>query len=647
MKKRQFLTTALVAALSVSSCVTDKDINTSGITPTTEAEAMGLEVSDQFSYQTTKQVKVNFTAPQMLKGSVFSLLAISEKNDTTSVAKGVFDSNGIFSREITVAANIDAFSIQSDYIGLPGDIEVPIVSGEATLDYATVMNRQKTVGGQRVQGAKVNAPQPAGVLNTRTFNASGVPSVLETRDVIDATLLADVNQSLPERQKLNISHPEFLASNAQTSLLITKLADVWVTFVGEGAGWRNSLGYYTYDEGEAPTSVDDITDLNVVFPNVSAKNSGGGLVAGDKVLLGRFQPGTVVSWFLIPNGWNGSSVAIKNDLIHFSQKELNRESNADLRQHMVLLHDVARDISILGFEDVPRDWAGCDQDFNDAIFYASSNPVDAISTVGVKKLEGANDEDGDGVNDALDWFPFDRDKAFNNFYPNEKSTGTLAFEDLWPAVGDYDFNDLVIDYNYNLISNAENKITSMDCTYTVKHIGASYENGFAITLPIASSSISSVTNQSLTKGYFSLNTNGTESGTETNETVIPIFENTKPLQGTERTVTVTFSTPMEASTLGAVPFNPFLIVRGQRAMEVHLPDFAPTSKGSGLGTKHDYSKPETGRYYKTKKNLPWALNVYGTFSVPGEMIPITSHYPRFAKWANSGGTEEKDWYNKN
>jgi LruC domain-containing protein len=27
------------------------------------------------------------------------------------------------------------------------------------------------------------------------------------------------------------------------------------------------------------------------------------------------------------------------------------------------------------------------------------------------------------------------------------SYGTLAFEDLWPSTGDYDFNDQVVDYD--------------------------------------------------------------------------------------------------------------------------------------------------------------------------------------------------------
>ena len=85
-----------------------------------------------------------------------------------------------------------------------------------------------------------------------------------------------------------------------------------------------------------------------------------------------------------------------------------------------------------------------DNDFNDAVFYAKSNPVDAIQIGNLAHIIPATDADGDGINDELDDFPFDPDKAFNNFSPSANSSGKLVFEDLWPSQGDYDFNDLVL-----------------------------------------------------------------------------------------------------------------------------------------------------------------------------------------------------------
>ena len=38
-------------------------------------------------------------------------------------------------------------------------------------------------------------------------------------------------------------------------------------------------------------------------------------------------------------------------------------------------------------------------------------------------------------------------------------SGTLAFEDIWPGGGDYDLNDVMIEYNRNITFDANNKAT--------------------------------------------------------------------------------------------------------------------------------------------------------------------------------------------
>ncbi len=87
----------------------------------------------------------------------------------------------------------------------------------------------------------------------------------------------------------------------------------------------------------------------------------------------------------------------------------------------------------------------------------------------------SNDTDGDGVPDDQDDYPNDPDKAFNNFSPEEGTWATLAFEDLWPGTGDYDFNDLVLFYNMNQITNADNEVVEIDASFYVNHIGATLD----------------------------------------------------------------------------------------------------------------------------------------------------------------------------
>ena len=182
-----------------------------------------------------------------------------------------------------------------------------------------------------------------------TFNSSGKPDYLEpTRDVLSQDFLNGVNAALPERQSVLQSKPQYIAKTNKTDLVITQTADVWVTFVHEGAGWRNALGFYTYPTALPPESKDDIDSLKVIFPNVSMTGSGGQLVPGDKVWLGKFEPGTSIGWFLVANGFSGGQLGNGN-YIHYSKPDFNLETDPDKRAHMVVFDDDETD----EFQDVP------------------------------------------------------------------------------------------------------------------------------------------------------------------------------------------------------------------------------------------------------------------------------------------------------
>ncbi|MBK6964363.1 MAG: DUF4114 domain-containing protein [Bacteroidales bacterium] len=125
------------------------------------------------------------------------------------------------------------------------------------------------------------------------------------------------------------------------------------------------LGFYTYDVNNPPATVNNISVINVIFPNVSFQGSGGGLVSGNKVLIGRFPADTKIGWAILQNAYNGT--VNPNATTFFSDTWLNPESNSSLKQHTVQLLDPGRNIVLMGFEDMRRD-NGADNDFNDAIF---------------------------------------------------------------------------------------------------------------------------------------------------------------------------------------------------------------------------------------------------------------------------------------
>lgn len=642
-----------IMATSLFSCINENSFDPSIInkqdSTVTNDLLSELNVAPDFNFATSKSVKVSLVAPSFLNSAVFDLYTKRGNEDSLAIGSGTFDANGRFTNTLTLSQRADSVLIYSKSIGLVSGLRLPITNNTIDFDYRPLYERATTAGKQAKALPKVwtTSSKSNSVTFTYldTYDTMGVPNNMATPDVIEQSLLDDINTSLPENVRGGVptSSPEFLAGT-ETQLILTEVADVWVTFVAEGAGHRNALGYYSYPVGEEPESVDDINH-NIIFANASMKFSGGGLVPGDKVLLGRFDANTVISWFLVADGWKGSGVDNVNR-IYYSQSDFNPESTPEQRQHMVMLHDSSRDFTVLGFEDLYRG-SRSDDDFNDAVFYATANPPTAIQAGNMAKIKLANDTDEDGVIDTLDDYPLDPNKAFNNFSPSENSKGIIAFEDLWPYVGDYDFNDLVVGYNYNLIANGNNMVTTIDAKFSIEQIGAAYKNGFGITMPINPELVESIEGQVLNGGYEEVSSNGTETTTATKETVILIAGNTKDMKGDSIAIRIKFNTAIAALDFGKVPFNPFLIVDGNRKREVHLPNLAPTSKAEGfLGTNDDVSDFGTNLFYKTDGNLPWAIDVYEGFVPPAETVPISTAYPRFANWANSSGQSDKDWFKK-
>lgn len=222
------------------------------------------------------------------------------------------------------------------------------------------------------------------------YTSNGTPLYFEPNDVVSSETMTLISNSLPENYPVPTYNPQYISSGYETDIFIDSLADVWVTFVSEGAGYRNVLGFYTYDINNPPTTVPTASQITIVFPNVSAQGSGGSLVAGNKVKIGTFPAGTGIGWVLLANAWNGSMVT--NGLWRlFSNPNFNPEADPNLRQHNVLLNDPDNQRVILGFEDIRRDNSNCDNDFNDAVFYVSANPYTAIRSSNLADVSSATD----------------------------------------------------------------------------------------------------------------------------------------------------------------------------------------------------------------------------------------------------------------
>jgi LruC domain-containing protein len=254
------------------------------------------------------------------------------------------------------------------------------------------------------------------------------------------------------------------------------------------------------------------------------------------------------------------------------------------------------------------------------------------------------DTDGDGIIDSDDAYPEDPEVAFELFTPSKYGKGTIAFEDLWPTTGDYDFNDAALSYQATAFLNADNLAVRLEFVCNIKANGAGFTNGIGFEIKgLTPSQIESVTGPVLTHNFINVNANGTEANQD--NAVIILADAVDNILA-ETTIVIRFTTPVSSSELGVAPFNPFLIVNKVREKEIHLPYNSLTNLGIQSVDFNGGNKDADGNFI-SDNGFPWAISIIHDFKVPNEKVDITNAYNFFSAWAESGGSDFVDWYKDN
>lgn len=484
----------------------------------------------------------------------------------------------------------------------------------------------------------------------------GNPVLTGVREPYSEAFRKDVVASLPERQDLTLVRPQLVENALERNLRFVEDAEVEVSFVHEGAGYRNTVGVFPFLSGAPPSSPAEVAH-HVVFPNASFANSGGNLRMGDTVGLGHVSSGTSLGFWLNANGWQGAAGITGGHWTVYSIDDLNGIADPALRRQTILLRDPDQGRFVIAFEDIRRDRGG-DKDFNDVILTVRVTPYSAVDTSGIPDLVLAQDVDGDGVANGQDDYPDDPARAFRVEHPAAGVNGVLAFEDLWPARGDYDFNDLVVSYHMTEARDAAGQVVDLTCRYTVLARGASYHNGLQVRLPLAPEQVAQTTRRfdAYAAESWPLRGDQTQATLEVFADAHQIltnapgylFANTEPgsPQRTSRVVEVRFefAQPLDPQVLGAAPYDTYLERGG---VEVHLPGFQPsdTLDASLIGTGDDGTLLGTDYTFRTPWGQPWVLHLpSGAWKHPHEKISIEQAYARFIPWVQSSGAEHADWY---
>jgi len=160
-----------------------------------------------------------------------------------------------------------------------------------------------------------------------------------------------------------------------SNLYLATESDVRVYFVGEGAGYHNTLGFNVdgggISSGDPLLIFPDATSSDSYLGDVSntgVRSASAPLLPGDFVDLGNFEAGTQLDFFLIANGANGGTNVFSTDT----------SVNPDGINHVYALADSP--YLLIGFEDL---YGGGDLDFNDLLFVVD------IGTANVNALTNA------------------------------------------------------------------------------------------------------------------------------------------------------------------------------------------------------------------------------------------------------------------
>lgn len=260
------------------------------------------------------------------------------------------------------------------------------------------------------------------------------------------------------------------------------------------------------------------------------------------------------------------------------------------------------------------------------------------------------------------------------YYPGQNDFVTIAYEDNWPFLGDFDMNDLVV-FLRTAVVKKDNNIQSIKIAGKVVAVGAAYHSGFAVNIPglkreeVDEDGIIFTINNKLQSA------SPLELGREeaifivTNDVLTQVaageaclFYRTEPGCGSDIQMEFSMTIPF----VGLVPdtqipnslFDPFMFatpgfyhgssftVPPGRSKEIHLKNMAPTSAVNTmfLGFGDDSSNPSVNMYYQSENGMPWAIELGTQWKHPQEYIDVVFAYPLFERFIRSSGEEYPDWF---
>lgn len=235
-----------------------------------------------------------------------------------------------------------------------------------------------------------------------------------------------------------------------------------------------------------------------------------------------------------------------------------------------------------------------DRDYNDVLFTVKASNPDAIVEREIPVLPPVQPE-----------------------VKEESIEGTLLYEDLFPAQGDYDMNDVVITYRLTKYFDADNNIVKLGYEFTPVWSGADYNSSFSFLFDGLTDVVKVFDNQA---------------------DYVNRYAATQNLHTFTGQLTSGGFIGKNKDELTWDAFNPFITVR-ETGFEVHLTKKSP-SPNANLTGLNAYL-----RAYVNDAGFPFAMNIpTQNYIIVPEKQRIDKKYPMFNDWVKSIGMSNTDWY---
>lgn len=464
----------------------------------------------------------------------------------------------------------------------------------------------------------------------------------------------DGNLAAKSKDGLYNTHTKVINTNkdcpeeyrSYSDMFINKSAEVAVTFLGQNTCWNCSMGYYYYKDGQKPASLKD-ANIIMLFPNTqdgkwsintnAASKTAGidrltavqlkyypNIANGDKSgETNIFPAGYRIGFVLANNAWSNRIPGFTANKKYRSatSEGLSIDNAGNAYEGPRTAAYRYGDWVMISFEDHDND-----QNFSDVVITLKSNPVDAVT-----EIPTVNPDD--------------------NKTTSETPKGMYAFEDMWPAKGDYDMNDVLVHYTYGKTFDIDNKIYSESFIFRPYQNIATFNNGLAFKL-LSSGTVASA--------ICSMRKAGEEQYTEiplqyeAEDNVYILTENVKNNIKGDYKLTVNYTSPI----LKQSEVQPFIFKNeeGGKRWEVHIAREKPTSKmnTSHFGEGDDASVPEKDLYYVRNGLYPFSIFLSGASEKDlskmlediNEKVAIDKLYSGYKGWVETNGKDNQDWYKK-